>query len=450
MRMAMQYSEGRQLGRRLVVGLSLALIAACNAGAENSGGAGATDATGGTGGVNAGGGPGQGGGQAQGAGGEGAGFASGGFSSGEGGGIICSPGTPSDDIDGDGFTEDDGDCEDCDPNRNPNAIEVPTEPGKTPYDENCDGQIDELPPPPCDAGIDLDEMDPMFAAKAVEICKVSSGPNDWGLVSAEWVMADGAPPPADATLAQRFHLGHGFVDDFGPNVDLRAGDRMLILSSGTARRPEDPGYQSVNGFSKGYQGGFADGFPKESPACPGTTTGGVNDPTGVELVLRAPSNATGFSFDFDFYTFEWPGFICSTFNDFFIAIQEPFPAGQLDGNISFDSQGNPVSVNNALLQVCGCPGNPPNPCEAGGKIFDCNLGNIELIGTGFGFDTAGSDHGGTSWLRTTSVVNGGEEFHLRFAVHDSGDGVLDSTTLVDNFIWIATPGTTVGTNPVPE
>jgi hypothetical protein len=207
----------------------------------------------------------------------------------------------------------------------------------------------------------------------------------------------------------------------------------------------------VGGFSKGYSGAFAQGFPKESPACPGVTTGAPNDPTGVELVLRAPSNATGFSFDFDFYTYEWPGFVCSTFNDFFLAILEPFPPGQTDGNISFDGDGNPISVNNALLEVCGCEGNPPNACMAGGKIFTCSLGNIELIGTGFGFDMSfGQDHGATSWLRTTAPVEGGSEVHLRFAVHDSGDGVLDSTTLVDNFEWIATPGTTVGTEPIPQ
>ncbi|MBK8936456.1 MAG: putative metal-binding motif-containing protein [Polyangiaceae bacterium] len=430
-------------------GLSLVLALSMGCGAGN--GAGGNESS--TGGASAGGGGASAGGApstTQGGGGQGAGFAAGG-NTGEGGGIICAPGTPDDDIDGDGYTEAQGDCEDCDPNRNPNALEVPTEDGKAPYDEDCDGDIDEPPDPPCDAGIDVDEMDPRKAAEAIEICKVSTGPDDWGFVSAEWVMADGSPPPVDPNMAQRFHLGHGFVDDFGPNVDLRAGERMLVLSSGTARRPNDPGYQSVGGFSKGYSRAFAQGFPKESPACPGVTTGAPNDPTGVELVLRAPSNATGFSFDFDFYTYEWPGFVCSTFNDFFLAILEPFPPGQTDGNISFDGDGNPISVNNALLEVCGCEGNPPNACMAGGKIFTCSLGNIELIGTGFGFDMSfGQDHGATSWLRTTAPVEGGSEVHLRFAVHDSGDGVLDSTTLVDNFEWIATPGTTVGTEPIPQ
>jgi hypothetical protein len=34
-------------------------------------------------------------------------------------------------------------------------------------------------------------------------------------------------------------------------------------------------------------------------------------------------------------------------------------------------------------------------------------------------------------------------------VYDSGDSQLDSTTLVDNFQWIATPGVVVGTTMTP-
>jgi hypothetical protein len=366
---------------------------------------------------------------------------------GEGGGIICNPGGPDDDVDLDGWTPNQGDCEDCDPNRNPNAIEVPTAEGDPAFDENCDGEVDEPEEPPCDAGIPVDDMEPLKAATAIELCKVSTGANDWGVVSAAWVLADGSPPPAQT---QNFHLGHGFLAAFGPNVAVRRGERMLAVSSGTARQPTDPGYQNVGGFSKGYTSNHPQGFPKESPACPGTLTGTPNDATGVEMVVRTPSNATGFSFDFDFYTYEWPGYVCSTYNDFFIAILDPIPMGQTDGNISFDSAGNPISVNNALLEVCGCPGNPPNPCYAGGKTFNCSLGNIQLIGTGFGFDTAFSDHGATSWLRTTAPVPKNAEIKIRFAAYDSGDGILDSTALVDNFKWIATPGVTVGTNPVPE
>jgi hypothetical protein len=360
---------------------------------------------------------------------------------------MCTPGGPDDDVDLDGYTQNTGDCNDCDKHVNPNAVEVPTPSGKDAFDEDCDGTTDEVDPP-CDTALVIAEEDTVLVARAVELCKVSSGPEDWGLVSGAWVLADGSPPPVDSLIT--FHLGHGLLDGFGANVDVRRGERMLALSSGTARQPSDPGYMNVGGFSKGYLGNHPQGFPKESPACPGTITGEPNDPTGIELTVRAPSNAYGFSFDFDFYTYEWPGFVCSTYNDFFVAILSPIPPGQMDGNVSFDSQGNPVSVNNAFLSVCGCEGNPPSPCLAGGKTFTCPLGNVELIGTGFGFDTGFEDHGATSWLQTQAPVEPGTELTIRFAVYDSGDGVLDSTTLIDNFQWIAEAGVTVGTTPVPE
>jgi hypothetical protein len=361
----------------------------------------------------------------------------------------CTPGGPDDDVDKDGFTPKEGDCDDCDPFSNPNSLEVIATDGSTPKDENCNNVIDEVTPVvTCDQGIDVADLDPMMVPKAVDLCKVSTGPKDWGVVSAQWVLADGSPPPAGDLV--NFHLGHGFLTTFGANIKVRAGERMLGLSSGTARDPNDPGYQNVQGFSKGYTGNSPVGFPKESPACPGSFTGEPNDPTGVEVKVRVPSNAHGFSFDFDFFTFEWPGFICSTFNDFFVAILSPVPMGQSDGNISFDSMGNPVSVNNAFLEVCGCAGNPPNPCLAGGKTFSCALGDTDLIGTGFGFDSGGGDHGSTGWLQTTAPVDPGKEITLRWAVYDSGDGVLDTTTLIDNWKWLATPGITVGTNPVPK
>jgi hypothetical protein len=363
----------------------------------------------------------------------------------------CTPGGKDDDVDNDGFTPNEGDCDDCDPFSNPNALEVVATDGSKAKDENCDGTIDEVTPATtCDQGLDVEDLDPMTVPKAVELCKLSTGPKDWGVVSATWVLADGSPP--DPANLVNFHLGHGFLSYFGANVKVRAGERMLGLSSGSARNLDDPGYQSVSGFDKLYEGNQPMGFPKESPTCPGTTTGEPHDPTGVEVKIRVPSNAHGFSFDFDFFTFEWPGFICNKYNDFFVALLSPTPAGQLDGNISFDSLGNPVSVNNAFLEICGCEGNPPNACVAGGKSFTCSHGDTDLIGTGFGFDTDtnNQDHGSTGWLQTTAPVEPGKDISLRWAVYDSGDGSLDTTTLIDNWKWLATPGITVGTNPVPH
>jgi hypothetical protein len=411
------------------LGLAVAMVVgACNAGQGSAFGDGQATPTGGAG-----------GGTNTGNTGGGMDFDAG--SGGDGGGASTCDAGPDEDRDGDGFSINEGDCNDCDPNVNPNAIEVIAQPDgdgglPPPVDENCDGVTDDEALP-CDQAVPLELSNPLDGAKAIELCKVSTGDNDWGVVQASWVLPDGAASPG----TPNYELGHGALTGFGTNVDVQRGAKMLALSSGTARQPNDAGYQSVGGFSKGYTCGHPQGFPKESPACPDVTTGQPYDGAALQVMIRVPTNAKGFSFDFNFYTYEWPVFICSTFNDFFVALLDPIPQGQTDGNISFDSQNNPVSVNNAFLEVCGCSGGPP--CTAGGKNFPCARGNQELVGTGF------EGHAATSWLVTKAPIEAGTTtITMRWGVYDSGDGILDSTTLIDNWQWIATPGTQVGTEPI--
>ncbi len=88
------------------------------------------------------------------------------------------------------------------------------------------------------------------------------------------------------------------------------------------------------------------------------------------------------------------------------------------GNVSFDAQGNRVSINVGFLDVCD---------ESLG--INCT-GNQELLGTGHEYDG-----GGTGWLTTTAPVVPGEKITLTFIIFDEGDHVLDSTVIIDNFRW---------------
>lgn len=280
----------------------------------------------------------------------------------------------------------------------------------------------------CDTAIPVDTTDPLDAARAMGLCA--------DVTAATWVMPDGSAANGDPEYPQ----GHGVLTGFGGNVMPRNGSAMLALSSGAGRQPTDPGYAAPSGFDKGYTHAHPAGFPVESPACPGVVTGIPHDGAAVELTIAVPTWARGFSFAHRFYTFEWPGWICSQYNDFFVAMLTPIPTGQVNGNIAFDAQGNPVSVNNAFLDVCGCAGGPP--CYAGGKTFDCPLGEADLAGTGF------EAHAATGWLTTTAPVEPGTTITLRLAVYDSGDGVLDSTALIDDFRWLPVEPP-VETTPVP-
>lgn len=307
------------------------------------------------------------------------------------------------------------------------------------------------PTPTCDDDLAIDDDDPWAAARAVDLCKVASGPTDWGLVSARWILPDGSDLPPGDWFRAVYERGHGILDDFGPNVSVRGGARMLALSSGTARRPNDPGFVLPwSGYRKGYTSDSPFGFPKESPSCSSSIeTRDPYDGAGLEVVLRPPEKATALSFELAFYTSEWPDFVCSPFNDFFVAELVPFPLGQADGNISFDADGSPISVNNAWMDVCGCYQNPPDPCVSTGGPNDCVLGDMALVGNGFGSDLAWTNQAATGWLMSTAAVSPLEEVTLRWTIYDSGDGDRDSTVLLDRFRWLDEDGIGVGTTPAP-
>ena len=189
---------------------------------------------------------------------------------------------PNDDNDGDGYTPNSGDCDDCEALINPNAIEI----AGNGADEDCSGDFDNALPT-CDQALVLDVADAVLAAGAIELCKHSGGADDWGLVTAAWVQSDGSAPPASAQENASFHLGHGVMPDFGPNVPVRAGNTMLVLSNGTARRPIDPGYQLVTGGAKGYQSPLPAGFPKDSSTCMTTTPSQGGKSNGLRMVKKS-------------------------------------------------------------------------------------------------------------------------------------------------------------------
>ncbi|MCA9582421.1 MAG: putative metal-binding motif-containing protein [Myxococcales bacterium] len=323
------------------------------------------------------------------------------------------------DDDGDGFTENEGDCNDNDRNANPGALDTI---GNM-VDEDCNDIPDDTETN-CDAMItDVADNDPLNGARAIGLCKMASG-SSWGVISARYVRADGSEGMAAAS--------HGLLTNFGPNVAPREGARVLALSSGTARRPSDAGFRSpsgggfIGGADMGTTSATPTGFPVDFPACGVSTANDptANDPAALEVELRVPTNAKSLKFLFDFYTAEFPTYVCQEFNDFFVALQTPPPENAQHGNISFDTMNNSVSVNHGFLEVC-------SPQEAGGKNFPCTLGTDELSSTGY------EGRAATGWLETVSPVEPGSVITLRFAIWDAGDHSLDSLVLIDGFEFSA-------------
>lgn len=337
---------------------------------------------------------------------------------------LCCGDDVDEDADQDGFTAAEGDCNDCDPNTNPNAVDIinldgngDPLPDNSQVDENCDGTpLLPIDAKSCDddAALVLDASDAKYAAMAMDLCQ-EEAVDGFGLVSAEWVQMDGTALPA-TTQAD---LGHGIIDGLGANVTVQNGTKMLLLSNGVARRPGDADY--ADDLDKAYQCAYPSGVPFTSAACPNATTGMPQDSIALRVNLKAPTNAEGFSFQVKFYSDEFPDFVCGNFNDLFLAAMSPPPAGAAPidtGNVTFDANGEPLTINNALFDVCE----------------GCTAGTDELLDTGF------ETHGGTTWLTTSVPIEGGDEFQIDFGIMDAGDGILKSSVVLDNFDWDAKPG----------
>jgi hypothetical protein len=360
---------------------------------------------------------------------------------------------PDEDRDHDGYTAADGDCNDCDPQVNPGAYDVPG----NQIDEDCSGTADDEPAE-CDRALPPDGDAPA-AARALGICRRTQGDargraRTWGLISAAYVFPDGTSgslwPDDCGTVGDPPNpLSHGIVSSFGLNVHPRQGAAMAVLSSGVAApgRRQDPAFGvSPDGARTCTRSRMPEGFPASSyTTCgdlplPPQPMPSANDAIALELVIRVPTNALALAFDFDLYTFEYRDYVCGKFNDAFVALLRS--GGPADHNIAFDSQGNPVSVNNAFVEVCapwtygGVKGGAPFT-----RAFPCGLGARELEGTGF------EGHAATGWLQTQAPVTPGEEITLRFAIWDAGDEVLDSTVLLDHFRWQAQAGATQTVRP---
>jgi hypothetical protein len=185
----------------------------------------------------------------------------------------------------------------------------------------------------------------------------------------------------------------------------------------------------------------------------------VNDVIDVKLQIKVPINANGVTFDFNFWSGEWPDYVCSSFNDSFIAYLTT-AAASAPANVSFDSNGNPVSVNSNFFQAC-TPGTTLGCLSGGGGggggsagTSTCSLGPGQLAGTGFDNEaawctTTSTGGGATGWLTSAAPVKPGETITLEFIIWDTGDWNYDSSVLVDDLFWQPQVINTPITQPSP-
>jgi Ca-activated chloride channel homolog len=189
-------------------------------------------------------------------------------------------------------------------------------------------------------------------------------------------------------------------------VSAREGCRFAALSTGQVGEAETiPGQERSCGVVNQQ---FVDPMPNFFGA---EQVDGDNaeicDLAQVQVTLTAPENAQSFSFDFRFFSAEYPDYIGSEFNDSFYAIIEaPSTNRGQATNIAFDANHAAIEINNNYFA------NPFHPCSERNS----------------GFSRGGS----TCWLRTSWPIQPSEQFTLTFSIHDEGDPNYSSTVLLDN------------------
>ena len=374
------------------------------------------------------------------------------------------------DVDGDGYGVCSGDCCDVDGAGcseaalvNPGAYEVVG----NELDDDCDDEIDEAPVE-CDADLASSSGDPLDYARALELCVTTeedpADPVDrtWGVINATFSRADGNGDPVPVQRSLRA--------DFGDLVSAQQGDRMVVLSSGhaAATNQTDPDFAP---FETGQDLGSGGSVPSDwldanggvmpNPAgCLEPWNTDANDSVMLTLRVRAPTNASSFSVRTFFYSAEYPEWVCSEFNDFFVALVDSTAENPDDKNIAiYDDNGtawplgvNLVMVAEGLFTQCengevGCAR------DLGTDYFGC-VGDNLLAGTGFDAldseacePTQGMAGGGTGWLRMSGNVTPGEVFEIRFAIWDTSGHLYDSLVLLDDWEWsveAAEPGVAPG------
>lgn len=209
------------------------------------------------------------------------------------------------------------------------------------------------------------------------------------------------------------------VSKWGLNNLPRSGSTMLVLSTGVAADATMPGFvppvPGTNFLSTSPDPFTGSSFTRAGCDAP---DGSVSDMTILRVQVRAPAGATALKFDHNFFSSEYPEWVCNAYNDRFVAHMESIA---VTGNVAFDGSGNPVAVNTAFFKAC--------------SGLECPDGDSTLIGTGM--DTADpSDGGATGWSTAVAPVQAGELITIQFAIMDDGDGSDDSVVLLDNFQWV--------------
>lgn len=343
--------------------------------------------------------------------------------------------------------DDDNDNDDNDDDDNNDDNDNDDNTGDDDDDSDTDTDTVEEGPmiPECDCadiGPSLDNM-----ACAVDLCY-----GDDVILDQTYVSPTIAAASLDATREAVAHFGDT-SNDLAPLLN----ESYTIMATGTA---------NANTHSDDLAASAAASDP---------ITGANEAYDTVEWMLRlkAPEGAGGFQIHYVFFSEEYDEYVGSSFNDKFYIILyadstnngEPTvinftgcrDPGQYQDetctaeweDLGICTEGDPlcyIAINTALSECCwynGCPGGTWTTNIAG-TGFTCANTQDEEMTLGMPDPEKGKLTGSsTGWLKTEWPIDKGEEFIIKFHLHDTADAILDSEVIIDKFLFVgkAEPGT---------
>jgi len=137
--------------------------------------------------------------------------------------------------------------------------------------------------------------------------------------------------------------------------------------------------------------------------------GAAFDYAEIRVIANVPEGHNSISYDFAFFSTEYPDYFGEVYNDMYVGWLE---SESWTGNISFDEDGDPISLNAGFLDFRDDAATLP---EFGGTCM--------------------KQHAGTKWLNSTAPVTPGEQITVVLAVFDLADPILDSYVFLDNWQW---------------
>jgi hypothetical protein len=213
--------------------------------------------------------------------------------------------------------------------------------------------------------------------------------------------------------------------------------------------------------------------PSASTQDPITGANEAYDVVEWMLRLKAPEGAGGFQINYVFFSEEYDEYVGTNFNDKFYIILwadstnngEPTvinfsgcrdPDSYMDGTCTAEweelgvcTENDPlcyIDINTTFSECCWYQDCPEGTwtTDISGTGFTCAGSPSDEMTDYYPDPEKGKNYGSsTGWLKTEWPIDEGEEFVVKFHLHDTADAILDSEVIIDKFLFVGEvdPGT---------